>query len=122
MSEPARETLRFSVNQRSVRTEPRKQPSKLVRRVLGRAQDGLCALCAEALEDKPHHYTVDHVVPLGRRGPDAFGNIVAAHKSCNSAKADRMPTGCELIWLLAVNARLGVHPQGWRVVTAESEA
>lgn len=113
MSEAARETLRFSANQRSVRTEPRKLPSKLVRRVLGRAQGGLCALCADPLEPKPHLFTVDHVVPLGRRGPDAFGNIVAAHKGCNNAKADRMPTGCELIWLLAVNARLDVQPQGW---------
>ena len=91
----------------------------MLRRVLWRVQGGVCGICGydmprigchESREDRP---TSDHVVPVARKGPDRLGNIVCAHMRCNEIKSDRMPTGCELIFLLAVNARLGVQPQGW---------
>lgn len=57
--------------------------------------------------------TEDHVIPKSRNGRDKLGNIVAMHSACNNAKGDDKPTGCELIWLLAVNCRLRVGPQKW---------
>lgn len=58
-------------------------------------------------------HTVDHVVPRSRGGALGLGNVVLAHRPCNGRKANRMPTGCELTFLLAVNARLGVRPDRW---------
>lgn len=82
-----------------------------VRNLLRRKQRGFCAGCGQLMSR--HNCSVDHVIPKARGGFDGFGNVVAMHPHCNHAKADRMPTGCELIWLLAVNARLGVGPQRW---------
>lgn len=42
------------------------------------------------------------------QGGANFGNVVAAHERCNGAKGDRMPTGCEAIWLDVANAGLGI--------------
>lgn len=85
--------------------------SLLPHRVLLRLQGGVCAGCGRQI--RRMWASVDHVIPLALKGFDGFGNWVVMHVDCNRLKADRLPTGCELIWLLAVNARLGVHPQGW---------
>lgn len=50
------------------------------------AQDGRCAYCMCSLDDG---YTVDHVVPMSKGGPNTRGNIVAACKSCNCSKNDK---------------------------------
>ena len=85
-----------------------------------RAQDGVCAICGRRMPPLGNYepralqrVTREHVIPQSWGGPNQLGNIVAAHWLCNSRKSDRKPTGCELIWLLAVNARLGVEPVKW---------
>lgn len=91
-------------------------PIRLARLVA--AQDNICAGCGKPMlkvygskqDDRP---TIDHAIPRARGGRDVMGNIIAMHLACNNVKADDMPTGCELIWLLAVNCRLGVEPQRW---------
>lgn len=81
--------------------------------VLMRAQKRRCASCAGLMFDKANecetgfHASIDHVYPRAHGGPDAIGNFVAMHYRCNQRKADRAPTGCELIWLAAVNAAIG---------------
>lgn len=85
---------------------------KLMRRVLLRHQGGFCALCGQQIR-RVWQVSIEHVVPRSLGGFWGLGNIVGAHGDCNARKADRMPTGCELIWLLAVNARLDVQPQRW---------
>lgn len=82
-----------------------------VRRAIFHAQEALCALCGQPMGQSIR--TIDHVVPKSAGGMDHIGNFVIAHYPCNIEKADRMPTGCELIWLLAVNNRLGVEPSRW---------
>lgn len=85
---------------------------------LARLQGGLCALCGMPMLLSARFGTrkgrsIDHTWPRNRAGPRGprkaptgiFGNKVAAHGQCNSTKGDRAPTGCELIWLMAVNAR-----------------
>lgn len=77
---------------------------------LASAQGFICAICGTEMDDEP---TIDHVIPLAKNGNDGPGNIVAAHRICNNRKADRMPNGCELVYLLAVNAKMGWEPQRW---------
>jgi len=76
------------------------------RLALRRAQFGRCAICGGNMKRGKVH-SIDHVVPQSRGGRDV-GNLVLAHRPCNEAKANREPTGCELIWLAAVNARLEI--------------
>ena len=88
--------------------------------MLIRVQGNICGGCGKPMklkkdckvhdDDRP---TTDHVLPRGRGGMDAFGNVIAMHEACNNMKGDDMPTGCELIWLIAVNCRLGVEPMKW---------
>jgi 5-methylcytosine-specific restriction endonuclease McrA len=80
----------------------RRRKSRLISRLLG-AQAGLCGLCGERLRRSP---SIEHVVPRCNGGRNA-GNRLAAHTQCNFRKGDRMPTGCELIMLAAVNVRIG---------------
>ena len=73
-------------------------------------QQRICALCGEELDSDDHRSTVNHVIPRSLHGSDDLGNLVAAHNRCNNRKSNDIPTGCEMVWLLAVNARLGVKP------------
>lgn len=82
-----------------------------LRGIIQRAQWHICPICGE---DLPLNLTLrpdwrpsfDHVWPLVTGGRDGLGNIVVVHQHCNSTKAGRRPTGCELVWLMAVNARV----------------
>lgn len=100
-----------------------KRPPALTRAQLAglcELQGWLCAGCGKPMlrftathrfhSDMP---STDHVVPHNRGGSNRIGNFVAMHMACNEAKGDDIPTGCELIWLLAVNNRLGVQPMRW---------
>lgn len=63
-----------------------------------------CGICGNQLRATA---TIDHVVPWSAGGRNA-ANRVPAHAQCNQRKGNRLPTGCELIWLAGVNARLGI--------------
>jgi 5-methylcytosine-specific restriction endonuclease McrA len=82
-----------------------------------RVQGGICAICGGRMPPLDDYHgnppSREHVIPKSWGGRDCLGNIVAAHHRCNMRKANRRPTGCELIWLQAVNARLGVEPVRW---------
>jgi hypothetical protein len=92
--------------------------------VLLGAQDGLCAICGKPIEvAKNNGPSIDHVFPksqantAARCRPPGLGHwqrprpnlLLASHRKCNSRKCDRYPTGCEMIWLYWVNARLGAE-------------
>jgi 5-methylcytosine-specific restriction endonuclease McrA len=85
---------------------------RIWRGILAPLQDGLCPICGKPLRGGGKT-NLDHTIPRSAGGEDRLGNIMVVHIRCNDAKADRMPTGCELVWLLGVNARLGVQPQKW---------
>lgn len=72
-------------------------------------QAGVCANCGGPLSFEASHPnlrpTFDHVTPRALGGSN-HRNRVAMHGICNARKADRAPTGCELLMLEAVNARL----------------
>ncbi len=86
-----------------------------LRDLLAHHQDDICAICGGKMNDGTYigQSTLDHVIAKSRGGADRLGNLVAAHRGCNIRKSDSPPTGCTLIFLLAVNARLGVEPMRW---------
>ncbi len=102
-------------------TVAERKPRNLVadiRDVLTIAQDHICGICGKniipfLLANDPLSASIDHVIPLDAGGIDLVGNLFVAHRRCNGEKGNRMPTGCELIWLMAVNSRLSVGPSRW---------
>lgn len=74
-------------------------------------QDGICSLCGRPVVNE--RGSIDHTDPLYLNGYDGPGNWTFAHRDCNIRKANDEPTGCEIIWLFAVNARLGEGPTRW---------
>ena len=50
---------------------------------------GTCHYCGRSM--LPKELTMDHVVPVSRGGKSTKGNVVAACKSCNTAKKQRLP-------------------------------
>ncbi len=87
---------------------------KAIRRrrwMLWKAQDYLCAGCGKRIPENrgfrsPLKMTIDEVVPRSKGGRRVLSNQLVMHRVCNLTKADRMPTGCEKIWLALVDARL----------------
>jgi 5-methylcytosine-specific restriction endonuclease McrA len=96
-----------------------------VRRAAWRAQEGICAMCGHPMGRETRKRipraemelqpTAQHVIPQGWPGcaNKVGGNIVAAHWRCNHDHGHKPPTGCHLVWLMAVNARLGFQPVRW---------
>lgn len=72
------------------------------------AQDWKCYLCGQSMRTR-NEQSVDHVWPRVRNGYDGMGNMLAAHRACNTAKGERYPTGCELIMLHGINLKLRIE-------------
>jgi 5-methylcytosine-specific restriction endonuclease McrA len=86
------------------------------------AQTGLCTICGGRLAPERSGHTKltasrDHTYPKARYGMGNQGNMTLTHAGCNAEKSDRDPTGCEVIWLHAVNARMGWQLQGAKRLT-----
>jgi hypothetical protein len=61
-----------------------------VRRQIWEIQDCRCFYCGRSLETWTGRDThLDHVDPLGNRGPDELANLVAACIGCNLEKSDK---------------------------------
>ena len=61
-----------------------------------------CHVCHQPIDYQAHHlhplsFTIDHITPINRGGPDVLDNIAAAHRKCNRDKSDKVaadqPTG-----------------------------
>lgn len=82
--------------------------------VLWEAQGKCCAVCGERMVPKTirhptHGWTIEHVYPRSRYFLYSEGNQLVSHYECNQWKADRDPTGCEVVLLHAVNAQLSLE-------------
>ena len=76
------------------------------------ARDGhRCQYCNRAAEN------IDHVVPRSRGGAHTWENVVAACRSCNSRKEDRLPAEAGFHLRRAPRAP---HSSLWLVATAGS--
>lgn len=53
--------------------------------------DRTCGLCEQSVERVDA--TVDHIIPVSRGGLHALSNVQLAHRSCNTRKGNRIPTG-----------------------------
>lgn len=49
----------------------------------------LCGICGEPVATTD--LSIDHIVPISRKGTDEWSNLQPAHKSCNSRKSNRLP-------------------------------
>lgn len=87
---------------RKDRMRPKASSARLLERLID-AQGGVCGICGK--KNDLWEMDVDHVTPRAAGGGNT-DNRVAAHRICNRKKADRAPTGCELIFLAGVNLRL----------------
>lgn len=91
------------------------RPRRIIK-ALYEAQRGICPACGHKMPPLGDPTwpqlmpSVDHVTARAKGGGDHIGNMLAMHRGCNSAKGDRAPTGCELIWHHMVLARLELHP------------
>jgi len=92
---------------------------------LAEHQGWTCPICGRALEQPSRRgqqtgLSIDHVWPrLGSEGRTGlYGNALATHAICNNAKGARVPTGCEIIWLTFVNAKMDLepHPRTWHTL------
>ena len=54
-----------------------------------RIADGVCHYCRQQVGHRA--LTMDHIVPLGRGGRSARGNVVPACKDCNTRKKSLVP-------------------------------
>lgn len=91
-------------------SEPLSRKERMMR--IWSAQGEHCSVCGEPLDPAFWHYrgdlkwTFEHVYPR-RRYRCLLGNVLIAHQICNTGKDQRDPTGCEIILLMAANAKLG---------------
>lgn len=108
-----RQSHRFHAGRRSeTQRVSRTMEASLIQRILlYAAQEGRCGLCGEEMAGHAVAFSLDHVIPRALDGIDGFGNLLLCHGECNGRKTNDAPTGCEMVWLLAVNARLGAQPQ-----------
>ena len=87
----------------------------MMRRQFYTAQQGRCGICRNRMKRNFHSPKIsfDHVWPkawAGASGDQKFlGNLLLTHESCNTAKADTMPTAEQVQFLFEVNRALGFH-------------
>lgn len=89
---------------------PYHRPVPLTRAGILRRDGRRCAYCGNRAD------TIDHVVPRSRGGRHTWDNCVAACRTCNSRKADRLVE--ELGWKLRVTPKAPSRTAGGPLVLA----
>lgn len=92
---------------------PTRDKSSLVNR-LWVVQSGRCFHCGEAMlmrvaSNHGRGWSREHIYPVSRGGRNA-GNVVLAHRKCNSARGNPEPSEDEIERALAIFAVLGLAP------------
>lgn len=107
-----RRASRFQRNISTGQERPARVMEKMraLRIELHRAQGGICGICGHELDHRPERGSLDHVIPHSMLSRED-GNYVLTHGDCNGDKTNDVPTGCELVFLLFVNCKLGLQPQ-----------
>jgi 5-methylcytosine-specific restriction endonuclease McrA len=90
-----------------------------------------CQYCGEVLP--PKHLTLDHVIPVSKKGPKTWTNVVAACRECNQRKGNRTPLTANMpllkeprvpTWLRAADLELrgqGTPPSWYQYLRYSSE-
>jgi 5-methylcytosine-specific restriction endonuclease McrA len=71
------------------------------RRIIGKDEPP-CGVCHEPINYHAHHldplsFTIDHITPVNRGGPDTLDNLQAAHRKCNRDKSDKVAAGVDFV-------------------------
>lgn len=66
-----------------------------------------CFWCQRDFGKGSNMATIDHFIPIGRRGEDAPCNAVVAHQQCNSVRAHRFPNETEMRRFVALKGLAG---------------
>lgn len=80
-------------------SDPRSSTARNKRRAIVRKGQPPCWLCGKPIDYTitdhldPMSFVVDHAVALAQGGTDTPDNWRPAHRSCNSAKSDRLDGG-----------------------------
>ena len=61
-----------------------------------------CHICGGAIDYQAGHleplsFTIDHITPIKRGGPDTLDNLAAAHRKCNRDKSDKVAAGVDFV-------------------------
>jgi 5-methylcytosine-specific restriction endonuclease McrA len=85
--------------------------SKGTKKLLIEIQRNRCGICGSHMAPlnfnwmDPFFPTLEHVWPRSKARKNA-GNLILTHRRCNERKGSAAPTGCELVFLAWVNAKL----------------
>lgn len=71
------------------------------RRIIAQDQPP-CHICHEPINYDAHYldplsFTIDHIQPRNRGGPDTLDNLAAAHRKCNRDKSDKVAAGVDFV-------------------------
>lgn len=91
-----------------------RQRMRKQREILHWAQKGHCAGCGRTMgwsgkgtpTQSDLYPTFDHFAPKSWGGRRIVANGLLKHQLCNNLRADRRPTGCDLVWHDHVLTRL----------------
>lgn len=66
------------------------------------ADEPPCHICGGQILYDAHYldplsFTIDHIQPVKRGGPDTLDNIAAAHRKCNRDKSDKVAAGVDFV-------------------------
>lgn len=67
------------------------------------ATQSICGICGRPVDKSlkypdPMSATVDHIIPVSKNGdPVSLDNLQLAHRCCNRAKGDKMPTATPIV-------------------------
>lgn len=98
-----RAALRRSVGRaRLGQVQPMQTPPRII---------ATCYLCTQPIfahfkSPHPYSYSVDHIWPLAKNGPDVPANRAPAHRICNLRKGDTLPPP---LVMLAVRGRIAAE-------------
>lgn len=72
----------YRARTKGVPTEP------ILRTTVYNNSKGVCGICGKKVSR--FHFHIDHIIPVSKGGPNTYGNVQAAHPSCNQRKGARV--------------------------------
>ncbi len=63
---------------------------------------GKCGICMKPVE-RGSNWEIDHIMPISKGGAHCYANVQLAHRTCNRAKAAKLPTGQPTLWQVAAS-------------------
>lgn len=98
-TDPAYQAERKALKIRRKRAQKGTQIMPVNREIVARRDGWCCGICGGKVTRQT--WSLDHVVPLSKGGSHTYGNVVLAHRSCNSKRGPgRLPVQPSLFPIL----------------------